>query len=428
MAKVRIYPGTLSGTIAAPPSKSQAHRALVLAALSRGAVNVGPIEESDDVRATLMGISALGAHLTKLSGNLVRVNGLDAKRHRAPALIDCRESGSTLRFLLPASLAVGSGAHFVGRGRLGQRPMRPYEDLCRAQDILYERGSGSGLDLTVSGKLKSGEIALPGDISSQFVSGLLMALPLVSGQSRIKLVGPIESKGYIDMTLRMMAAFGAQVETKDGRLFTIAGGQRYKGRDVLIEGDYSQAAVFLCAAALGADVTVTGLPALSDQADQAVLDHLMHMGADLSRGQRGVRVRGGELRGAVIDASQCPDVVPMLALTCALSSGESRIVNASRLRYKESDRLHATCEELTRLGAQVLETDDGLIIQGNAHLTGCDCQTHGDHRIAMMLAIAALHASGATTLDDAQCLSKSYPGFLKDFEALGGIVCGGFMG
>ena len=427
MAQVTIAPGRLSGTVAAPPSKSAAHRGLILAAMCPGASTLAPVDLSDDVSATLGGIAALGARCQRNKGE-VRVVGAQLPPDTLP-LVDCRESGSTLRFLLPAALVLAGGAHFVGRGRLGQRPMKPYEDICRRQGIAYQAGQGGGLDLRVEGRLRAGEFVLPGDVSSQFVSGLLMALPRLPGDSLIRLTGKVESLGYIRQTLQAMRAFALEVEVRDDRTYVVPGGQRYRPADFPVEGDYSQAAVFLCAGALGSSLWVSGLADSSAQGDQAVLDHLMRMGAGVSRGPQGLRVLAGPLSGVEIDGSQCPDIVPILALVCALAKGESRILGAARLRLKESDRLSATCQELNRLGGRVQETRDGLIIQGVQSLEGgVTCSCHGDHRIAMLLAVAALRARRPVTLDGVECLSKSYPGFLKDFQMLGGEVHGWHMG
>lgn len=426
MATVTIEPGHLKGVVAAPPSKSVLHRAVLLAALSSSKNTISPAALSEDVRATLDAVRALGARYQMKDGTLEILGGarpqLDIHEY-APPLIDCAESGSTLRFLLPVALVFCGGAQFVGRGRLSERPMEPYEKICKSQGVKYERREGPVLDLKVEGTLKSGAYELPGDISSQFVSGLLMALPLVKGDSTIHLTGEVESRGYIDLTLDVMRAFGVKVQRPNEKLFRVPGSQRYRARDFTVEGDYSQAAVFLCAAALGHEVTVKGLSPVSLQSDQAVLAHLMRMGANVWEKDGLTGARAENLHGTVIDGRDCPDIVPMLALTAALGEGETRIVNAGRLRLKESDRIKATCAALNALGARVQETDDGMAVTGVKKLRGgvtLDCA--GDHRIAMLLSVAALFADEPVTLAGVECLNKSYPDFLKDFKALGGIV------
>lgn len=426
MAQVTLS-GRLKGKVVAPPSKSAAHRALILAAQAQGTSTIAPIDLSDDVAATLLGVSALGAICQRQKEGMKVTGGLLPPSR--PPLVDCRESGSTLRFLLPVALVMAGGAHFVGRGRLAQRPMTPYQDICRRQGITYEMGQGGGLDLKVEGRLRPGEFQLPGNVSSQFVSGLLMALPRLKGDSVIRLTGAVESRAYIRQTVEIMSVFSLAVEQKDERTFYVPGGQHSRPVHFAVEGDYSQAAVFLCAGALGADVSVSGLVSPSVQGDQVVLEHLMRMGAAVERDRLGLRVHADRLTGVTIDASQCPDIVPILALVCALAQGESRIVGAARLRFKESDRLAATYEELNRLGGDVTQTQDGLFIRGVDHLRGgVTCRCHGDHRIAMLLAVAALRADGPITLDGVECLSKSYPGFLEDYQKLGGEVSGRHVG
>ncbi|MGJ4850562.1 3-phosphoshikimate 1-carboxyvinyltransferase [Bacillota bacterium Meth-B3] len=427
MASVTIEPGRLDGIVDAPPSKSLMHRAVLLSALAGGKSQIAPVTLSEDIRATLSAVRALGARWT-LNGDALTVMGgaRGARAGEGLALIDCAESGSTLRFLVPIALALGRGARFVGRGRLNQRPMEPYERICRAQGIAYERREGPVLDLRVEGQLKSGAFELPGDVSSQFVSGLLMALPLLRDDSTIRLTSELESRGYIGLTLDAMKAFGVKVQRPNERLFKVPGKQRYRARDYHVEGDYSQAAVFLCAAALGHGARVRGLPQNTLQGDQAVLSYLMRMGAQVWERDGISGACSGELHGAVIDGRDCPDILPILALAGALAEGETRIVNAARLRLKESDRIAATCEALSALGARAKETEDGMVVEGVKRLRGgVTVGCAGDHRIAMLLAVAALHADAPVTLTGVECLNKSYPNFFKDFQALGGIVHAG---
>ena len=421
MAHITIEPGRLNGIVDAPPSKSDSHRAILLSALSRGKSVIGPVMRSDDVNATLNAVRSLGVDLTLGPKRLTINGGLHALS--AP-LIDCKESGSTLRFLLPVVLAAGMGARFVGRGRLGQRPMEPYERICHTQRLTYELRDGLTLDLKVGGQLKPGRFELPGNVSSQFVSGLLMALPLLDGESKIVLTGALESRGYVDMTLSTMRAFGVDIQWS-GNTLAIPSNARYRSCDYCVSGDYSQAAVFLCAAALGHDVRVRGLSPVSTQPDQAVLTHLMRMGASVREQGGETSVSATELNGTTIDVSQCPDIAPILALTAALAQGTTRIVNGERLRLKESDRIESTCRTLNALGAQLEPTADGMVIEGVPALRGgvaIDCAN--DHRIAMMLAIAALHADGPVLLTGVECLKKSYPEFLDDFAELGGVING----
>jgi 3-phosphoshikimate 1-carboxyvinyltransferase len=323
-------------------------------------------------------------------------------------LLDCGESGSTLRFLIPVALALRGGGRFTGRGRLMERPQEPYFAIFEEKGISYSQENGV---LTVRGALTSGEYRLPGDVSSQFVTGLLYALPLLTGESVIRLTSPLESRGYVDLTLDTLARFGIRVENREYECFTVRGGQRFQPYRMVVERDYSQAAFFLTARALGSEVTVTGMNQDSAQGDRVIFSYLARL----------------DQPGTVtLDVSQCPDLVPALALRAALRNGETtRITSAARLRIKESDRLDTVTTELNRLGAQVEQGPDFLTVTGVAGLTGGTADSHNDHRIAMMLAVAATRCSGPLTVRGAESVAKSYPAFWSDYERLGGnITCG----
>lgn len=423
MALLTIYPGAMRGKLRVPPSKSMAHRALICAALAGGESVVAPLTMSEDVRATLEGLRALGAEYI-MEENRARIRGI-ADFSDGMARIDCGESGSTLRFLLPLALAVRGGAHMLGHGRLGERPMRPYEEICRKQGIEYRSGDGAGLNLLAKGRLKPGTFRLPGDVSSQFVSGLLMALPLLPGDSVIELEGPLQSSGYVDLTLDALAEFGVRVERPCDARFVVPGGQRFLPRNYIVEGDWSQAAVFLCAGALGGEVEVEGLKPDSHQGDRAVLDMLEALGAQTEWHDGRVRAFPGPegLHGAVLDGSQCPDIVPIVALVAARARGSTRVENVGRLRLKECDRLQATAEMICELGGHARVDGDALAIQGAEELHGgvrMNCRD--DHRMAMLAAVGALNCRLSVTLEDAQCVRKSYPDFFEDISALGGVI------
>lgn len=376
-----LTPAPLRGAVTPPGSKSQAHR-LVIAAMLAGECDLSHLAISDDITATIACMTALSSP--------------------GPALpvLDCGESGSTLRFLIPLALALRGGGVFTGRGRLMQRPLTPYFDLFDQQGISYDL---TGDALIVRGRLRPGRIALPGDVSSQFITGLLYALPLLAGDSELVLTSPLESAGYVDMTLDTLSAFGVRV---DGR-YTIPGGQTYTPARPHLEADYSQAAFFFAANVIGNHVDVRGLSPHSRQGDRIIMQYCR-----LLQGQ-----------GAVtLDVSQCPDLVPALALAAALRSGQTTdIVGAARLRAKESDRLDTVTTQLNALGADIVQTPDSLHIRGVSRLTGGTVSGCGDHRIAMMLGIAATCAGGPVVLQGAQCVSKSYPLFWHDYAALGGL-------
>lgn len=404
---IRITPGLLRGTVAPPPSKSQAHRVLIAAALSEGFSVLRGLSQSQDILATAACLRAMGAHLEGAEAGTVRVHGLGSSisQRREPWLVkfDCGESGSTLRFLIPVALAVQGGGIFTGRGRLMERPQRPYFDIFAGKGIFCEQKDSS---LTVRGELTPGEYRLPGNVSSQFVTGLLYALPLLDGDSRIVLTSPLESRGYVDMTLDALGRFGIRAEAQeDGWL--VPGGQKYRPCSMTVEADWSQAAFWYGAIALGSSLELEGLNAFSTQGDMKIVPCFLKL-----QGR-------GELE---LDVSDCPDLAPPLAAMAALRAGEAtRLTNAARLRMKESDRLSSVTRALNALGADVEEGPDFLTITGRDSLAGgaaVDCCS--DHRVAMMAAVAATRCKAPVTLLGAECVQKSYPNFWEEYKRLGG--------
>ena len=415
MSRAVLSPGTLRGELTVPPSKSAAHRALLCAALSGGRCRVRNLAPSEDIRATADAVRAMGRRV-EWDGGCLEI-GPGAAPARAD--INCRESGSTLRFLIPVLSALGIDASYTGEGRLPQRPIGCYLTCLPENGAVLE--TAGGLPLTVSGKLRAGTYRLPGDVSSQFITGLLLALPLLSGDSDIVLTTPLESSGYVDMTLAVMEDFGVAVTpTETG--WHVPGGQRYLPRDYTVEGDWSQAAFFLAAGALGGELSLRGLRRDSRQGDRAAETLFSRFGAKLAWTGGVLTVSPGPLRGFSIDASQIPDLVPILAVTAALSEGRTSILRAGRLRIKESDRLSAMAQGLSRLGARIEELPDGLEIDGVPALSGGEVSGFRDHRVVMSLAVAALRAQGDVTVTDAESVSKSYPNFFQEYQKLGGIV------
>ena len=418
MAAITLHPGRLSGVLTVPPSKSVAHRAIICAALAKGESVVSPVDVSDDMRATLQCMTALGAHWQR-EGDTLRINGQAFPPKPGPDM-DCLESGSTLRFVIPLSLVLAGGGTFHTKGRLRDRPLGPYESIFKQQGITLERTADG---FFVKGKLTAGQYELPGDVSSQFVTGLLLALPLLEGDSQILLTSHMESEGYVQLTLNAMEVFGVTVQRPDAFTFLIPGSQAYKPCAYQVEGDYSQAAVMLCAGALGSNVRIKGLNQDSHQGDRAVAGILEQMGAAAFMDKDAFSMECRPLHGLVIDGGQIPDTLPMLALTMCLSQGESRIENAGRLRLKECDRLHATVTELTKLGADIHAEGDALVIRGRESLTGGESViSYDDHRMAMMLSIAALHCQAPIVLDNPACVKKSWPSYWEDYLALGGNI------
>ncbi len=416
MSSVYLHPSHLHGTVQAPPSKSAAHRAILCAALSHGTSVLHNVAPSEDILATCRAVHALGVE-TDFSGSdlLLDAGGLFCSPY---VELDCGESGSTLRFLIPIVAAGGISARFTGKGRLPQRPIGIYLD-CLPKVGVYCQTQG-GLPLSINGKLRPGIFSLPGDVSSQFVTGFLFALPLLDGDSDIRLTTPLQSAGYVDMTIDIMREFGVGIEkTEQG--WHIPGGQNYRSRSFTVEGDWSQAAFFLAAGALGnKPVCIKGLRIPSTQGDSAAAEIFARFGAKIEQGDGEVTVYPSVLHGIEIDASQVPDLVPILAVTGALAQGETRITGAARLRIKESDRLTAMADGINRLGGKVTELPDGLVIKGVPSFTGGSAKGCNDHRVVMALSVGALKASGPVEITDAHSICKSYPTFFEDYNALGG--------
>jgi len=418
---VKIFPCKLNGSVRAIPSKSQAHRALICAALADKPTTIECEGGSDDIAATVDCLSALGAKIERESGVYV-VNPLKRDVNDA-ATLGCGESGSTFRFMLPIVGALGRKVSFILKGRLPERPLSPlYEELVRHGAELSPQGA---VPFCASGKLSPGRYSLDAGVSSQFISGLLFALPLLDGDSELQLTGQAESFPYIELTLAMLEIFGIHTEFKDN-VFFIAGRQTYcSPGKAHVEGDWSNAAFWLSAGAIGkGGITCTDLNLQSRQGDRAILDILTKFGAyiEVKQSDSSVTVSGGKLRGIEIDARDIPDLVPILAVVAAASEGTTVIRNAGRLRIKESDRLAAVSAALRALGADADETDDGLVIHGGKAFKGGQVSSCGDHRIAMSAAIAATMCAGPVVIQGAQAVNKSYPGFFDDLRSMGGAV------
>lgn len=382
------------GTIQLPPSKSIMHRAVICAVLAGQSVSLPPISDDIDVTAACM---------ASLASNADSV------------ILDCMESGSTLRFLIPVAAALKKPAVFTGRGRLLERPMDVYLDELRRHGAEIRRTS-SGIE--VSGTLNSGDYALPGNISSQFISGLLFALPLTGGRSTITLTTPTESAAYIDLTIDELARSGITVLRRDNT-FIIPADQTYSPRDVSAEADFSQAAFFLVGGAIsGQEIRCAGLNLTSRQGDRAIVDLLQASGAVVTHhSDDTISASGSTPSPLEIDVSDIPDLVPPLAALLSVANGKSRIYNAARLRMKESDRLETVAAGLNALGADIRIIGDTLEIHGVSTLHGGTVDACGDHRIAMMAAVASLRADGPVTVIGAECVKKSYPNFWRDWES-----------
>ena len=385
---IRIIPQKLRGAVTPPASKSMAHRAVLAMALAGGTGTLSNLSDSQDIQATKRCVAALKA--PRPEGEL--------------PFLDCGESGSTLRFLIPIALAVAGGGMFTGHGRLMERPQQPYFDIFDEKGIFYGQTDGV---LTVRGTLTPGVYRLPGNVSSQFVTGLLYALPLLPGDSTIEITTPLESGGYVDMTLDMLEKFGISVQNKNYAVFHISGNQVYQGRDITVEGDWSQAGFWYAANFLDNQVAIQGLNADSTQGDRVVASLYWKL------------AKPGDTD---IDVSGCPDLLPPLAVMAAVRSGTTRFVNAARLRIKESDRLATTAALLNALGGHAEEGPDSLTVRGVPAFSGGTVDGANDHRIVMAAAIAATCSTAPVTVLGAEAVKKSYPSFWDEYKRLGGEI------
>lgn len=429
-----IRQGTLTGQIPAISSKSMAHRLLILAALAPAPTELACNTTSEDIDATVRCLEALGArverveggfHVTPLPGRPDDDNVPDAL---AGASLDCGESGSTLRFMLPVLGALGKGGALTGHGRLAQRPLSPlYEQLQAHGLTMSAQGS---FPLAVGGRLQPGRFVLPGDVSSQYVTGLLLAAPLLASPTEILVSEPVQSRPYIKLTVNALKAFGVPVltsrESVGGRavsVYTVSPTRLVSPGSCTVEGDWSNAAFWLAAgAAAPLGVTVTGLDLASSQGDRSAMAALAAFGARIARRGHAVRATRDHPRPTSLDVSNFPDLVPPLAATAAMIPGTSALTNAGRLRLKESDRVETVSACLTAFGVPVRIEGDDIVIEGRGTLRAAEVDAANDHRIAMMAAVLASQAPGESVIHDAGCVAKSYPTFWEDFARLGGHV------
>lgn len=402
---IKITPAKLSGKVVVPPSKSVAHRMIIAAALSDGVSKISNLFPSVDITATMNCMRALGAKIS-FSGNTAVIEGI--KKIPDKAVLDCHESGSTLRFLIPVACALGVNAEFIGQGKLPQRPITPFiEELPKHGISIDIPKNGENLPCNVRGELSGGIFRIDGGISSQFITGLLFALPLLSEDSEIALASPLQSKPYVDITIGVLRDFGCKiVETKTG--YFVKGNQRFKPFSGTVEGDFSQAAFFYAANTLGSSIEIAGLNEKSLQGDKAIVEICEKAMKDGKAFEP--------------DCSDIPDLVPILSVLGCFCNGTSRIKNVARLRIKECDRLAAMESCLNKIGGSVKAADDTLEIDGVGTLKGGEVDSFNDHRIAMSMAIAATRCEKPLIIRGAECVSKSYPNFFEVYRALGGIV------
>ena len=414
---------TLSGTIAAPPSKAYTHRALVAASLSEGVSKIENALICDDTLATINACRMLGAEISEVE-DAFAVKGV-SKPNTPENVIDCRESGATIRFLTPVCALADGISVLAGRQGLLRRPMKPLLEALKQLrvDCYSARHDGFPPIIVFGGGIKGGRTAIRGDVSSQFISGLLFATPMASNSTEVIVTTDLESKPYVTMTLDVLHKHGIKFDFQlDYRRFDIPPNQRYAPSDHVIEGDYSSAAFLLAAAAItNSRVRINGLKRETLQGDKVIVNVLREMGAWVELGEDYVEVRGvgHSLRGMNLDLSDSPDLVPVCAVVASSAKGRTMISGVKRLHFKESDRMLSLSSELGKMGVKITDLEGQLIIEGGS-LRGAELNSHNDHRIAMACAVAALRAEGETVIHGIDCISKSYPNFVKDLRELGG--------
>ncbi len=413
---------SLSGSIRAPPSKAHTHRAIIASALSEGVSEIRNALICDDTLATISACRMLGAEIKRLSDNTLRILGFP-KPKTPENVIDCGNSGSTLRFITPVCALADGIAVLTGGESLRRRPMGPLLEALNQLGVrcYSTRMNGCPPIIVFGGGIKGGKASIRGDVSSQFISGILFATPMADDDTEIILSTPLESKPYVNITIDVIRKHGIKVESSPN-IFHVPCRQKYKPCSHLIEGDYSSAAFLLAAATItNSHIKIENLMKNSLQGDRIIVKILGEVGAHINVGENFVEVKGADekLKPFKIDMRDNPDLVPVCAVLACMADGKSVIQGIRRLRFKESDRIESLSSELSKMGADIRYSDNRLIIYGGRALRGAEIDPHGDHRIAMACAVAALKASGETIVHDAECINKSYPNFVRDMRLLG---------
>lgn len=411
---MKINPERLEGTIYLQPSKSYLHRIIIMSALSKRTVRIDNVNYSEDIKATLGALNTMGIAKYERNKSSLLISPGDGK---IKGEIDCGESGSTLRFLIALGLTMDRELVFTGHGRLMERPQNVYSELCASLGFLFKQ---QGDKLKIRGNLEAGEYSLPGNVSSQFISGLLMALSKIDGKSSLNITGKLESSGYVDITCDVLKTFGIYVDRAENKV-SVKGG--ISAPDTIrAQGDWSHAANFACMAAKSGGITLKGLDVKSLQKDRQVIDILKTMGADIVTLQDGAEFLQSEIKGMDIDGRDIPDIIPVLCVLLGVCPGRWTVKNVSRLRIKESDRVEAVCRLINNLGGKAESTENSIIIDGVKHYTGGRVSSFNDHRIAMAGAVASCYSKGIIEIDNGGCVAKSAPDFWKEFLSLGGKI------
>ncbi|AYV92920.1 3-phosphoshikimate 1-carboxyvinyltransferase [Fusobacterium necrophorum subsp. funduliforme ATCC 51357] len=403
---MKLFSNRLKGKLQIPASKSYCHRYIIAASLAKEMSILHNISLSDDIQSTIENMKKLGAKIEQREQDFLIQKG-DICDNQKNFHFFCSESASTLRFLIPLSLIQYRKVSFYGRNTLPNRPLSPFFPILNSSGISFRTEGENSLCIQLEGQLKAGNYSLEGNISSQFITGLLFALPLLDGNSQLHILGNLESKAYVDMSLDVLEKFKIQIFREKNHFF-IPGKQEYQAYSTTIEGDYSQAAFFLVANSMGNEIEIAGLTKDSKQADFQISSMIQALEEKVPQ------------ETLILDGSQCPDIIPILSVKAALTQGKTVIQNIKRLRMKECDRLHATADILNKLGAKVVENSSSLEFEGVSHFKGNSVSSFEDHRMAMMIAVASTRCQGEILLDNATCVSKSYPTFWEDFKSLGG--------
>lgn len=412
MDKIILKPSGIKGNIKVPSSKSYAHRALIAAALFGKIISVKNITFSDDIYATVNALVQLGADI-RIEDDVAVVDG-SALLHNSEVTINANESGSTLRFLIPIVIALGNKAVFDGKGRLPERPLDDYFSIFDFCNIDYSHPEGLYLPLKVNGSFDAETVEVKGDVSSQFITGLMlcgMIRPI-----RVVVTTKLQSKPYVDITIDVLRNFGCTVN-QSGNVFEISPGKTDID-EYYVESDWSQGAFFLCAGAINGDITLSDVNIKSVQGDRKIIEILKCAGADITLGDDLINVKKSSLKCFSVDVADIPDLVPVLSVLGCFCDGTTKIFNASRLRLKESDRLMAMYSELRKLGADIELGEDFLTINGNSNLVGCEVDSHNDHRVVMSMAVASVGCTGNIGICGYQAINKSYPTFFEDWSSL----------
>ncbi len=411
--KVEVYPSKAKGTIAPPASKSILHRTIISAVLSKGTSLISNIIYSEDVLATINAFKSMGVSIVEGPDTLlITSNGISD--YKGDLVINCNESGSTMRFLIPV-LSNSNNVYFQGKAGLINRPMGIYETIFNDQNLEYKKTTTS---IKTRGRLSPGTYKIPGDVSSQFISGLLFILPTLKSDSTIEVLGNLESADYIAMTISTLEKFGVVI-AKEKNFYKIKGNQEYIATNVEVETDFSQLAFYAVLGIINNNVQITNINFNSLQPDKRIVEIIESMGGDIYKEHNSATFKKSKTKGQIIDVSQCPDIAPILGILAACSKGKTKITNAKRLVLKESNRLLSTYKILKKFGVNVTMGDDSLEINGANVLKGNTFDSFNDHRIAMSLSIAATIADSKVTINNAEVVNKSYPNFYKDLQLLG---------